>query len=178
MPILHIFRHAKSSWADPGMRDFDRPLASRGIKAAPKMGEYMRANGIAPDFILCSTSRRTRETLGHILPHLDGEARILMEDGLYQAHDAHAVLERLRRLPAAIRRAMVIGHNPVMHDLALMLCQTAARPEDLSALHMKYPTAALATIDVRSTSWATLKQGVGHLTDFTLPRALSLEIQA
>ena len=174
MPLLHVFRHAKSSWADPGMRDFERPLASRGIKAAPRMGAYMRENGIAPDFILCSTSRRTRETLGHILPHLTGEARILMEDGIYEARDAEELVDRLRRLPATVRRAMVIGHNPIMQDLTLTLCEDAAGSPDYEALREKFPTGGLATIDLGNTPWAALQANAGRLTGFTLPRALDV----
>lgn len=172
MPILHIFRHAKSSWADPGMRDFDRPLASRGIKAAPRMGEFMRDAGIAPDFVLCSTSRRTRETLGLVLPYLSGETRILMEDTLYEARDADVLMDRLRRLPTTARRAMVIGHNPIMQDLALTLSLDASRPAELEAIQDKFPTAALASIDMGATPWAALKEGSGKLTDFTVPRLL------
>ena len=172
MPMLHVFRHAKSSWADPGMRDFDRPLASRGLKAAPRMGEYMRDQGIAPDFILCSTSRRTRETLGLILPHLKGEARILMEDGIYEARDAEEMMERLRRLPIPVRRAMIIGHNPIMQDLSLTLCDDTAQAGEMQALREKFPTAGLATIDLGATPWAALEAGAGKLMSFVGPRML------
>jgi phosphohistidine phosphatase len=173
MPKLFVLRHAKSSWSDTGLRDFDRPLANRGLKAATAMGETLRAEKIAPDFILCSTSRRTRETLGLLLPHLTGEARILMEDSVYEAGSETAMIDRLRRLPADIRRAMVIGHNPVMQDLTTHLCETARDPADLDAVAAKFPTAALAVIDLGDTPWPALGAGCGTLMRFIRPRDLS-----
>lgn len=173
MPKLFVLRHAKSSWNEADLRDFDRPLANRGLKAAPKMGELLRAERIAPDFILCSTSRRTRETLGLILPYLSGEARILMEDSVYEAGSESDLVDRLRRLPADIRRAMVIGHNPVMQDLTTFLCETARTPADLTAVSEKFPTGALAAIDLGDTPWPALTAGCGTLARFIRPRDLS-----
>lgn len=173
MPKLFVLRHAKSSWSDTTQRDFDRPLANRGLKAMPRLGEALRADGFAPDFILCSTSRRTRETLGLLLPYLTGEARILLEDFVYQAGSEDAVVERLRRLPADIRRAMVIGHNPIMQDLTTHLCETADDASDLDALAEKFPTGALAAIDLGDTPWPALTAGCGRLSRFIRPRDLA-----
>jgi phosphohistidine phosphatase len=175
MPVLYVFRHAKSSWADAGMRDFDRPLANRGLKAMPVMGDYMRRTDIAPDFILCSTSRRTRETLGLALPYLRGECRILLEDGVYEAQDDETVLDRLRGLPDGVERAMILGHNPVMQDIALTLVGEAGDPERISAMRTKFPTAGLAVIDLGDTPWAAITAGAGRLLDFAVPRGLSPE---
>lgn len=172
MPLLYIFRHAKSSWADTGIRDFDRPLANRGIKTAPRMGMLMRDKSVTPDFILCSTSRRTRETLGHILPYLEGEARILMENGIYEARSETEMIERLRRLPADAKRAMIIGHNPIMQDLTLALSKDAKEPERLALVTEKFPTAGLAVINLGKTPWPALTADCGRLDDFITPRAL------
>lgn len=174
MPTLYVYRHAKSSWAEVGLRDFDRPLANRGLKAAPVMGAEMAKRGVAPEFILCSTSRRTRETLGLTVPHLSGECRILLEDGLYEAHDEITLLERMRRLPATIDRAMVIGHNPIMHDIAATLVGDRGDPALIKSMRQKFPTAALAVIDLDDTPWAALAPGVGRLETFITPRDLQL----
>ena len=69
MLTLSLLRHAKSSWANPGQQDFDRPLNERGLEAAPRMGAFMAEHGIAPDLVLCSPSVRTRQTLDLVLPH-------------------------------------------------------------------------------------------------------------
>lgn len=172
MPQLYVFRHAKSSWADTGLQDFDRPLANRGLKAAPAMGAHMRAAKIRPDFILCSTSRRTRETLGLILPFLEGEARILMEDAIYGARDEASLIERLRRVPADIKSAMVIGHNPIMQDLTLTLDAGTTDSDVRRRVAEKFPTAALATIDLMDAPWPAVTQGCGTLTAFVVPREI------
>lgn len=167
---LYVFRHAKSSWADTALRDFERPLANRGLKAAPRMGQLMADYKIAPDLILCSTSRRTRETLGLVLPFLEGECRILMENGIYEVGSEATLIERLRQLPGSIARAMVIGHNPVMQDLTIALSGSAANQDDLSAVREKFPTAGLAVIDLADTPWLSLAPGCGSLSAFWRPR--------
>lgn len=169
---LFVFRHAKSSWVDTGLRDFDRTLASRGLKAAPRMGQLMAENGVAPDLILCSTSRRTRETLGLVLPFLKGECRILMENGIYEAGSEVTLIERLRQLPSSIERAMVVGHNPVMQDLALTLSGRARDEADLAAAREKFPTAGLAVLDLGDTPWLSLEPGCAVLDGFWRPREL------
>lgn len=172
MPLLYVFRHAKSSWTNTTLKDFDRPLANRGLKAAPRMGMIMRESKVRPDFILCSTSRRTRETLGLILPFLEGEARILMEDSIYEARNDGALIERLRRLPVGTKRAMVIGHNPIMQDLTLSLSRSASDPDRLTMMQEKFPTAALAILDLGDTPWPAIAPDTANLKDFIAPREL------
>ncbi|NMM46125.1 histidine phosphatase family protein [Rhodospirillaceae bacterium KN72] len=172
MPTLFLLRHAKSSWADESQRDFDRPLANRGLKAAPRIGAYMRDNRLRPNFILCSTSRRTRETLGLILPFLEGESRILMEDGIYDMTAASDLLDRLRHLPKTASRVLVIGHNPILHDTALALVESAMDPIQGAMLEEKFPTGALAAIDMKDTPWPALAPHTGVLNDYVIPREL------
>ncbi len=172
MPLLYVFRHAKSSWAEPGMKDFDRPLANRGLKAAPRMAMLMRDRKIRPNLILCSTSRRTRETLGLVLPFLEGETRILLEDSIYEARSENDLLERLRRLPIGTKRVMVIGHNPIMQDLTLALGKSATTPDHLVSVKEKFPTAGLAVLDLGDTPWPAIAPDTATLTDFITPRAL------
>ena len=80
---LSLFRHAKSSWDNPNLGDFDRPLNERGREAAPRMGTFMARSGIVPDLVLSSPSVRTRQTLGLVLPHLSPAPAVLYEDTLY-----------------------------------------------------------------------------------------------
>lgn len=172
MPLLYVFRHAKSSWADTALKDFDRPLANRGLKAAARMGLVMRDTKVKPDFILCSTSRRTRETLGLVLPFLEGEARILLEDSIYEARNENEMIERLRRLPNGTKRAMLIGHNPIMQDLTLALTKSATDPDRLTAAREKFPTAGLAVLDLGDLPWPALGPDTAILKDFIAPREL------
>jgi phosphohistidine phosphatase len=155
MKRLYLLRHAKSSWDDPDLADHDRPLSGRGRRAADAIGRHMRAHGIEPELVLCSSSTRTRETLARI----GLEATIERE--LYGA-TANELIARLREVPPSIGSVLVIGHNPGVHDLALAL---TGEPGD------KYPTGALATIDVDE--WSTIAPGSGRMIDFIRPRELA-----
>lgn len=176
MLTLLLLRHAKSSWDDPDVDDFNRPLNERGNAAAPAMGRYLRHEHLAPDVILCSSARRTRDTLTHIAPHI-GDAKTTHEDGLYLAEAGH-VLARLGRLadsktvsPATV---MIIGHNPGLHDLAMRLA-SHGDAKSLNRLADKFPTAALAKIDFETKSWRDVAKGSvpGRLTHFITPKDIA-----
>ncbi len=162
-----MLRHAKSSWDDPRLADRERPLASRGRQDSEKIATYLRSKKLAPALVLCSPSRRTMQTLKLIAPAL-GERQTLVEDGLYLAHAAE-LLERLRRLPETVPSVMLIGHNPSLQELALML---AGRGADLDRLSAKFPTGALAVLAVPGESWEALDEGVAELTAYVVPRDL------
>src|SRR5215216_6730711 len=112
---LALVRHAKSSWADPDLADHDRPLNARGRRAATLVGQYLHAAGVHPDLVLCSSATRARQTL-ELLP-LARMTDVLIEDQLYGA-GPHELLARLRRIPAAVGSALLIGHNPGLEELA------------------------------------------------------------
>jgi phosphohistidine phosphatase len=171
MLTLSLLRHAKSSWDDPGLEDFDRPLAERGQKAAPRMGAYMAGHGIAPDLILSSPSVRTRQTLDFLLPKLPSTPPVTFEDGLYLA-SAATMLKRVRKLKPSVRHVMVVGHDPGMHDLAVELAGSGD-PADLQALGAKFPTAALAVIAFEVGAWPGVGPGAGRLVLFMTPRRLA-----
>jgi len=167
---LLLLRHAKSSWADPLASDHDRPLAPRGERAAQRIAEHVRTAGIRPELVLCSSARRTRDTLDLLRPVLEASSEIRIEDDLYGA-DAREMLDRLRIVDAAVSSAMIIGHNPALQELALALAgdgvESAARQ-----LRAKFPTCALVTLDVSGCDWAGLREGQGYLTSLVLPRHL------
>jgi phosphohistidine phosphatase len=158
---LHLLRHAKSSWDDPGLADHDRPLAKRGRRAAKAIAGYVSEHDIAPRLVLCSTARRTRETLAGIESAL-GDPEVSYEDELYGA-SARELTERLRQVPDEVGSVMLIGHNPGIEDLAAALI---GRP-----VAEKYPTAALATLEL-SGRWRDAGSGGAELVDFVVPRDL------
>src|SRR5918996_5979084 len=82
MKRLYLLRHAKSSWDDPTLADHDRPLAPRGRRAAKVMAKHLHRNGIAPELVLCSGSRRTRQTLKRIAPGLGDSAEVQIRSEL------------------------------------------------------------------------------------------------
>lgn len=168
---IYLLRHAKSAWDEPDTGDHDRGLAPRGRQAAERMAAWCRAERIAPALVLCSTARRTRETLARLLPHLAGTARIEFEEGLYLA-GADELLRRLRRVEDPLRSVMLIGHNPGMHELALTLAD-AGDPAALQRLRGKYPTGALAEIAFAAERWRDIAPGRGRLVRFVVPRELA-----
>jgi phosphohistidine phosphatase len=167
MKRVYLLRHAKSSWADAALADHERPLNGRGRRAATAMCEQLRAEGIAPALVLCSTARRTRETLERIAPAL-GDAEIRTEDALYGA-SAATLLERLRRLPDEVESVLLIGHNPGLQELALRLARPAPA---LDPLTDKFPTGALAVLALAAGRWSECAPGTAELVAFARPRDL------
>ncbi len=117
--------------------------------------------------MLCSTAERARETLEFLRPSLAGSA-IDLEDDLYVA-SADTLLERLRLVPDELESVMLIGHNPALQDLALVLAKAGAKLERLEA---KFPTAALASLALTSATWAHLSPGEAVLTGWVVPKQL------
>jgi phosphohistidine phosphatase len=168
MKRLYLLRHAKSSWDDPTLADQDRPLAPRGRRAAKLMAEHLRRKGIAPELVLCSPSRRTRQTLERIAPRLGKEVDVQIEPELYAA-SAAAHLELLHEVPDEIESVMLIGHNPGIQDLALSLASGGSETTRVSS---KFPTAALATLELNA-NWRELAPGSAEIVSFVKPKELS-----
>jgi phosphohistidine phosphatase len=171
MLTLSLLRHAKSSWDAPGLDDFERPLARRGEDAAPRMGGFMKKQKIAPQLILCSPAVRTRQTLDLVLPYLSGAPAVAYEDALYLAA-ARTLLARVRKIDAGVTHAMLVGHDPGMHELAVDLAGSG-EAEALAALAHKFPTAGLAVIAFEATTqWSRIAPGKGRLKQFMTPKTL------
>ena len=168
MRNLYLLRHAKSSWSDPTLSDHERPLAPRGRRDAKRIAAHLLELGIAPELVLCSTAVRTRETLELIRPALGSAATVELEAGLYAAW-AETLLERLRQVPAERTSVMLIGHNPGLQDLALVLASSGPGRDRLEA---KFPTAALATLTVPAASWTELSPGEAVLAAYVVPKEL------
>ena len=165
---LWLLRHAKSSWEDAGVDDRDRPLAPRGERAGDLMRQYVDEAGIRPDLVLCSSALRTRQTLALLLHAFERDLKIRIESSLY-AFDAGSLLERLRAVPDGVNSAMLIGHNPAIQELAVRL---APRGELLDKLVQKYPTAALAELELPVDSWHEAGE-TAELIRFVVPRELA-----
>ena len=171
---LLLLRHAKSDWSG-SVGDHDRPLASRGRKAMPRMGAFMRKKGYVPAAILCSTAARTKETVELLLPALRADPKIRYEESLYLG-EWRTLLGVVQTAAAADTPLMVVGHNPGLEQLAIAL---SVQPEDdgerarREKLERKFPTAALAVLDFAEPQWSAVTPGKGRLTDFVRPRDLS-----
>ena len=170
MKTLYLLRHAKSSWDDDALADRDRPLAARGQRAAQRMAIYIKRAGIRPALVLCSSARRTRDTLDALIASLGEEVEVRIEEDLYGSAGA-ALLGRLRRVGARTPSVMLIGHNPGIQDLAIEL---AGDGDDraLRQLRTKFPTGALATLELDDVEWNELGSGLGYLDSVVLPAQL------
>ena len=171
MREIYLLRHAKSSWAEPAVDDFDRPLAKRGIKACKKIARYLGDAAIQPDLILCSAARRTRETLELVQEAFKPGTEVAIESGLYLA-GARKLLNRIRKLPDAVGSVMLIGHNPGTQELAMLLTGSGDLAT-VQAMLAKFPTAGLAVLRTSAERWADLQIETGELIRFVYPKALA-----
>ncbi|MBN2003359.1 MAG: histidine phosphatase family protein [Anaerolineae bacterium] len=161
MKTLLILRHAKSSWKDGSLADYERPLNKRGERDAPEAGYWLRKKDLTPELILCSPARRARQTAELAAEACGYEGEIVARQALY-ASGAGAYLDALHELDDAYQQVMVVGHNPDLEELLAMLTGS------LEAL----PTAALAEVVLPIARWAALDEGVdGELRHLWTPRA-------
>jgi phosphohistidine phosphatase len=170
MLTLSLLRHAKSSWDNPGLQDFDRPLNDRGREAAPRMGSFMAKNGIVPELVICSPSVRTRQTLELVLPHLSPSPNVVYDDTVYHG-SAATMLKRIRAVEANTGHIMIVAHDPGVRSLAMDLAGSGD-PELLQALAAKFPTTGLAVIDFDAQAWSKVRRGAGRLRIFMTPKRL------
>ncbi|MAC75483.1 MAG: phosphohistidine phosphatase [Phycisphaerae bacterium] len=142
---LLLLRHAKSSWADEGMADHDRPLNARGIAAASRMGRLCRELDLVPDRILTSDACRTRETVAGLTEASGFDGSTTSTPTLYLA-SPESILETVRELGGDARRLLVVAHNPGMQTLMSRLASTS----------IDCPTATLSVFripDADLTAW-------------------------
>lgn len=164
MGRLFLLRHAKAGWALPGMRDFDRPLDASGRADAETIGAEMRGHGYVPDITLCSNALRARETLEGIAGQAD-TGRVLFCDKLY-SEDAAGYLAMIHK-NADSGSVLVIGHNPMMEDLATAISgdgEASAR----AMLSSGFPTSGLAVIAFPG-NLKDAAPGKGYLEAFHTP---------
>jgi phosphohistidine phosphatase len=163
---LILLRHAKSSWAEPGLDDHARPLNDRGRHDAPRIGAWLAREGHLPEAALVSTAARTQATWAGLGPAFAAVPVILRGD-IYEAPPG-TLLAALRAAPAEAGSVLMLGHNPGMGALARMLL---ADPPATPAF-LKFPTAATAVIDLPVETWSEAAPGIGTLRAFVTPATL------
>ncbi|MBZ9963383.1 SixA phosphatase family protein [Mesorhizobium sp. BR1-1-2] len=170
MPVnqLLLLRHAKSSWDDPDLDDFDRPLAERGLKAAQLIGRELAARGWLPDQALVSPALRTRETWRLVDAELPAHPRVAFSEALYEA-SATDILSQIRHVDPSNGSLLVIGHNPGLQYLAKQLAGPGSEAKARRRLEGKFPTAAFARF-VFEGAWSNLSSA--RLTHCLRPKDL------
>jgi phosphohistidine phosphatase len=175
MKRLLLLRHAKAVAGSSKAGDQARSLNERGRADAPRMAVAMQHNNYIPDYVLCSTSARTRETWSHISPEFVTEPEVSFLDALYLA-SWKTIAQCIRTVRSDRNAVLVVGHNPGLEELAQALARKPRSDRErvqLEALKDKFPTAALAVLDFEIESWGDLAPGSGALVDFLRPKALS-----
>jgi phosphohistidine phosphatase len=170
MKHLAVLRHAKSSWDEPELDDFNRPLNERGWKAARRMGRELRDKGMRFDFVLASPAARVRETIDGVQEKYEFAGPIRFEQRIYMAND-ETLLSLVRGLPEKARAPLLVGHNPGLERLVVEL--THDDGEGLRhRVATKYPTAALAILELPAHRWADVIPGSGEIVELILPKEL------
>jgi phosphohistidine phosphatase len=171
MKLIYLLRHAKSSWADRSLDDFDRPLNQRGVKAAAQIAQRIRKAEIKPAVVLCSPAVRTRQTLAPLLPWL-ADTPVDFDPRLYEASDA-TLFAHLARLSGPVPSALLIGHNPGLERLAATLASETSPATLISRLRDKFPTGGLAVFTAAIDDWSALRPRSCRLIEFVRPTDLA-----
>ncbi len=170
MKQLLLLRHAKSSWDDPDLADFDRPLAKRGRRNAQRLGREIAVRGWLPQRALASPAARTRETWEIVSEEWPRIPEVSFREALYEA-SAGELLAEAQRTPERIGALLILGHNPGLEDFARGLAGGDSEPRAWELLLEKFPTAALARFEFDG-RWKELRSGAARLTDCLRPTDL------
>ena len=175
MKTLTLLRHAKSSWDDTVPRDFDRPLNAKGQRAATTMGRHMKSLGLEFDHVVASPALRVAQTIEHLVIGY-GETLAPAEDRRIYLASAATLLDLIRELPDAHDRVLMVGHNPGLEDLVLLLVPDRTGDQLRDGIEEKYPTAALAELTLDTSHWADFAANAATLSRFIRPRDLDVAL--
>jgi phosphohistidine phosphatase len=176
MRTLYLLRHAKSSWKDDSLRDFDRPLKRRGRDAAEQIGKVLAgeklalgsekvalgSNKLASFLVISSPAARARETTKLVLESAGLKLEPRFDERIYEA-DVRTLLEVVSSIPDKAQTAMLVGHNPGFENLLAYL----------TGYDRHMPTGALARIEFELASWSEVAEGSGRLESFVTPKDLA-----
>ena len=172
---LYLLRHAKSGWDDPVARDFDRPLNKRGEKAARAIGQWMASNGVTFEHVIASPAVRVIDTLDGVWAGYGRKIEPTWERRIYLASSA-TLLDVLREVSDEHDSVLMVGHNPGMEDVVFDLVADDGSSPLREEVEVKYPTAALAQLDIDIDQWADIGKPIAHLKRFVRPRDLDASL--
>jgi phosphohistidine phosphatase len=159
MKTLYLLRHAKSSWGDSSLRDFDRPLNDGGREAAELIGKRLASENLNAPLVICSPALRARETSEIILRSSHLHAEQLFDERIYEA-SVNDLLQVISDLPDSTHIALLVGHNPGFEELLAFLTND---PHPM-------PTCGLAKINFDFESWSDVSRGDGTLEWLITPK--------
>ncbi|MBX2955581.1 MAG: histidine phosphatase family protein [Cyclobacteriaceae bacterium] len=163
MKTLILVRHAKSSWSEPGLNDFSRPLNERGKRDAPRMGKRFKEKALTPDRLISSSAKRAFDTC-IIIAGVIGfpEKNIITDKNLYHA-DEEQILSIVQDLKEPDDVIMMFGHNPGFTDFANRLMN----------IHIdNIPTCGMVACALPVDKWSHVNWGSGKLIFFDFPKQI------
>ena len=171
MKTLGLFRHAKSGWADPRARDFDRPLSERGERGAALMGKHIRDFGQPFDRVIASPAVRVAETIELASKAFGRCFPVEWDRRIYLASSA-TLIDLLRGVEGDPAAVLMVGHNPGLEDMIFDLVPDDGTSPLRDEVEIKFPTATFAILQMDIASWSDLADGGARLTHMMRPRDL------
>lgn len=168
MLTLILFRHAKSDWRSDNGNDRERPLAQRGIRAARTMGGFLASSGQVPQLALTSPAVRARNTLELAKRQGNWSCPAETHKALYD-NDADGIIKYLRGLEKLPKSLLITSHEPAMSELVSKLIGGSSR--------VRFPTAAMARIDLAINHWHELRADVGELRWLVPPKVFRTSVR-
>jgi phosphohistidine phosphatase len=172
MRRLMLLRHAKAERSLPGAPDRERGLVERGRNEASFIGGYMVTHAFTPDRVLVSPAVRTQETWKCASAAFRSAPSATTVERLYDA-SAAAILAAIKEAPANANTLLVIGHNPGVHEVAVLLI-ASGDVQTREQLREKLPTCGLVIVDFAIDEWARLHPHSGRLERFVTPKSLDV----
>lgn len=154
MKYLYLFRHADALPPEREQSDHDRALSELGQEECARIGNFLKEEGLKPEFALCSTAMRTRTTLGLVAKVLGQPIEARFEHALYLASPGE-IFHQVNALDNTIQSAMVVGHNPGIHQFCMMLAKKG-NEASLNALSRHFPPASMALFRLDIAEWDRL----------------------
>jgi len=172
MKTLIILRHAKSSWAQPGLSDFERPLNKRGLEQLERLSPWLGEQSMPASAFVCSPAVRTRETLKGLQAGLPDNAVVetSFPDELYNG-SIDDYMSTIWAQPKSVEALMIVGHNPTCDELSRYLtAPSSPAAQKLMAQH--FGTACLARFEIDADDWSIVQGANNQLTHFVRPADL------
>lgn len=165
---LILLRHGKADYP-LGVADHDRPLGARGDREAPAAGRWLVENNLIPDYILCSDALRTRSTCAWVLSELGEKAPTPYIDSRIYSAGTSGLCSIINETPDTVSTLLVIGHQPVLQELALRLASKGSDQEAVYELAMNYPTLGMTVMETAE-PYSHLDARDAAVTHFVVPR--------
>ncbi len=166
MKTIMLLRHAKSARDGSRRKDFDRPLAKRGQKDAPRIGAFARSVGVIPASIICSPAKRAEQTAKLFAEGAGIDSALIRWDKDLYYGGARDYLSTIQKSPEGAADMLLVGHNPLIEETVSLLCN------EEGSYAVRMPAGALVCIEHPAMEWHQVKAGTARLRWMMIPKLL------